>query len=183
MPHHRTTIRQAVRDLLVAAAIVPVGRVHTTRVLPYRKNDLPALSVYTLDEVIDPTSVESSPRRLTRELQLVIEGWVPPGANLDDSMDDLAVAIEVAMHADPFLGDTVAQSILASTSLSVQEEGDGQMGVVTLTYDVTYETEAPEAPADASLDDFLTADTRTDLAGEQATLDQTRAEIDVRGES
>lgn len=152
MAHPRQLIRQAVRNLLLNQTAAGTNVV-TTRVLPYRKEDLPAISVYTLEEEVDPDSVNTGPRELERQLVLEIAGWVKYGAGMDDAQDDLALEIETAMHADPTFGGTAAESVLAGTVMSIKgESSDSLLGLVTLTYQVTYRTLAPEAPA--NLDDF-----------------------------
>lgn len=165
--HQRTVIRHAVRDLLVAAGVAD-GRVFASRVLPFRGQELPLVTVYTLDET---TASEGStaPRELTRTLPLVIEGWAAPGQNADDNMDALALEIETAMHADPFLGGEAADSILDATVMEVTEAGERQIGLVILTYTFTYRTLAPEPPADGEMDDFVTVGADHDAAGAVAS--------------
>ena len=169
MAHQRTTIRQAVAALLSGETAAET-RVYTTRVRPYRKGDLPAISVYTLEETVSADGSATAPRELERDLQLVIEAWVSPSETVDDDLDDLALEIETAMHADPYLGGAVGDSMLAATTLGVLEDGDGIMGVATLTYDVIYRTMAPAAPA--GLDDFLEAGVTYDLGGTTHADDQ-----------
>lgn len=231
MAHQRTRIRNAVVALLTGQTSAG-SRVYPSRVVPFRKGELPVLCVYTLDEVADDGA--SAPRELTRALDLILEGWVMPGPNVDVALDDLALQVETAMHADPYLGaryavsavddtldtltitahglvtgmgpaqvastvavpgglvrgehyfvvvvdpntvqlartqdgapvnitsagsgvitlivSTVGDSVLTRTDLELVETGDREVGVLTMTYAVTYRTLAPEAPA--GLDDF-----------------------------
>jgi hypothetical protein len=171
-------IRAAAVDMLLGQTDAG-ARVHRTRSLPVRKTPLPAISIYTLEESVTPESIDTAPRELTRELPLLIEGWVRAenADNADDVMDELAFQIEAAMHADPYLRDTAAESILDSTVMEVIEDGDRVMGLIVLTYAVTYRTLAPEAPT--NLDEFLTAPTKYRIPG---TTDANDAEdlIDVR---
>lgn len=164
MAHPRKLIRHAVRDLLASAATVAGEKVYPTRVVPARGRELPLISVYTLEDDVDPDSVSTAPRELTRELPVVIEAWVQPGDNPDDAMDDIAEEIEKAMHADPFLGGKVADSVLSSTQMEVIDDGARLLGLVVLTYTATYRTLAPEAPTD--LEDFRRAGTDYNLGGE-----------------
>lgn len=158
MAHQRKLIRHAVRDLLLAANTAAEDRVETTRVTTYRKGDLPAISVYTIDEAVDPKSKTTAPRELTRDLKLHIEAWVAPGDDADDRMDDLAEQIEAVMDFNWKLSDTAADSILESCTMSVRPDGDAYQGLLTLIYAVTYRTNAPEAPT--GLDDFLRVDAK-----------------------
>lgn len=168
--HQRQAIRVKVRDLLVAGATVAGPRVFPSRVLPLRQLQLPSLAVYTTEEAVTADSLQTAPRELTRGLTLVIEGWVRAGAvtdpdveYVDDQLDDLADQVEQIMHADPYLGDTVGESILASTETEIVEEGERTMGLLVMTYNVTYRTLAPVAPILA--DDFKTVGAEHNVTG------------------
>lgn len=167
MAHQRKLIRQAVVALLISANTAAGSRVQGTRVEPHKKSQLPAVSVYTLSEPVAPESAVTSPRELTRELKLEITGWVAhtDGIPVDDAMDNLAEQIEAAMDVDQYLGGKAADSILEETEMQVIEDdgrSDPLVGIVTLTYSVTYRT-APAAPA--NLDDFLSVDATQKIAG------------------
>jgi hypothetical protein len=168
MAHPRKLIRQAVVALLVDADTAAGARVQGTRVEPHKKSQLPAISVYTLREPVDQdASVETAPRELTRNVKVEITGWVAhtDDVPVDDAMDDLAEEIEAAMDADPYLDSEAADSILEETVMQVVEDdghSDPLIGVVTLTYSVTYRT-SPAAPAD--LDDFLSVEATHAIVG------------------
>jgi hypothetical protein len=166
MPHPRTVIRTAIRDVLLGATSA-AARVYKTRVLPLRKVELPAIAVYTLEEPVTADSINTAPRELTRQPAVTIEGWVKDtdGVDLDDALDDLALEIETAMHADPYLGGAAGESILSDTVIEVVEIGDRLLGMIALTYDVTYRTLAPDAPADEDMDDFVTVEATHDIGG------------------
>lgn len=165
MAHPRMLIRQAVVALLIAANTAAAARVVATRVDDNRPGQLPSISVYTLrDEVDEDRSNETSPPELTRLLQLEITGWVEhtDQVHADDAMDNLAEQIEAAMdEAGPFLSGTAVDAMLANTTMQVVEFGsDPLVGVVVLTYLVTYRT-TPTPPA--TPDDFLVADVTTEV--------------------
>lgn len=158
--HHRTIVRRAVRDLLKGKTTAG-ERVDTTRVDTWRDNELPAISVYTTVEDVDDASIETAPRELTRDVEVEVVGVVSSSERMDDAMDALALQIETVMHADPFLGGVAGDSILTGTEANIHNEGKRLIGIVVLTYKVTYRTLAPEAPD--GLDDFLKADTHYDV--------------------
>jgi hypothetical protein len=190
--HPRAVIRAKVVELLSTAvdSVYPTAaeeRVYPTRTLPYKKGGtLPVVSVYALSEDVTPDSVTTAPRELTRELSLVIEAWVKasvsggvPTINADSAMDTIAAEIEAVMEADPFLDDTAAQSILSSTETDLVEVGDTMMGLLIMTYAVTYRTRATDdAPPD--LDDFLTVGSTTNLSGTQDTDDVSESDFTVQ---
>ncbi len=151
MSSERKAIRTGVRSLLLNQTEAD-DRVFQSRVLPHRRHELPVITVYTLEEAVEPESANTGPRELTRDLALVIEAWVEPGEGVDDRMDDLAQEIEDVMHADPYLGGLVGESVLESVDMELLEAGDREMGLVTMTYAITYRTMAPRAPED--LDDL-----------------------------
>lgn len=177
--HQRQVIRAAIVALLTGHTAAE-ARVVPCRRNPLRQSDLPAISVYTIDETVDDESAATAPRELTRRLEVVVQSWVPVTASIDDDMDALALEIETAMHADPFLGGAVGDSILKATNLRIDPEGKEPVGVVTMTYEVTYRTLAPEPPAESELDDFRRADTRFNLGGEQAVADQAEDLVTVQ---
>lgn len=170
MAHQRQVIRTAIRDLLDGATAAG-ARVYATRMIPLRRAELPSICVYTLEESVTADSLNTAPRELTRELPVVIECRVAPGANVDDAMDAIALEVETAMHADPYLGGACGESILDSTIMEVAVEGDRETGFVALTYQVTYRTFAPEEPD--GLDDFNTVGATQNLGGDQAAEDDT----------
>jgi hypothetical protein len=78
-----------------------------------------------------------------------------------DALDDLAEQIETAMTADRFIGDLAANSVLRDTEADIAEDGDPPVGVITLTYAVTYRTAEGEKP----VDDFRRAGDTTRIVG------------------
>lgn len=160
MAHPRQLIRHAVAAALTGATAAGAN-VYKTRVLPFRRNGLPAVAVYTLTESVR-TDEKSAPRELERRTELVVEGAVQAASteNADDALDALALEIEAALHADPTFGGTAADSILSSTEIDVAGEGEQMIGVVKLTYEVTYYA---YADVGTTLDDFKTANIRHNL--------------------
>ena len=174
--HDRQQIREAVKAALIGAHGDPVqyataagARVYETRVVPFRRLELPAVAVYSLSETSDDE--ETAPRVLKRSLQLVVEAAVQQGDNVDDALDAISAQIETAMHRDPTFGGVASDSTLSSTRLDVYEEGERITGVAVMQYAVTYYTAAPAA-ADVTLDDLETVGIQTSLGGAQAEADR-----------
>lgn len=180
MPHPRKLIRDAAKALLLGQTVAGT-RVHKTRAVPLRGGKLPALTLYTTSEAVDPSSQRTSPRELKRTVQLVIEGAVKataPGEDIEDALDALAKEVERALHRDESLAGTADDSILTGTEVETAEEGEAVFGVVVLTYAVTYYAFAVDA-ADGPQDDFKTADIRHSLGGAQAAADQAHDVVDL----
>jgi hypothetical protein len=157
--HQRQRIREAVAARLVCKTSAG-DRVFETRVVPFRRLELPAIAVYALSESSEDQ--QSAPRELKRTLSLTIDAAVKSGDNVDDAMDAIALEVERAMHADETFGGLASDSVLASTDIEVFEEADQFVGLVKLQYEVTYYTAAPDA-ADVVLDDLESIYTETQL--------------------
>jgi hypothetical protein len=157
MPAHP---RQQIREAVTAALLNQTAagsRVYETRVVPWKKAELPALAVYSLSEEVLDVSEGTAPRELKRVLRLAVEGAVWEGQNVDDAVDALSSEVEAAMHADPTFGvASVGDAILEGTEIEVSDEGDKLVGFVRWTYRVTYYT---MAPGTAAVDDFKRAGT------------------------
>lgn len=162
MAHQRQLIREAVKAQLLGKTAA-AARVYETRVVPWKRLELPAVAVYALEETVDRASQSTAPRELRRQLKLAIEVAVKAGTNLDDALDAVALEVERALHADPTFGDTASDSILESTQISLAEEGDTLIGLALLTFSVTYFTMAPEAADVDLVTDFSKAHIATSL--------------------
>lgn len=175
--HPRKIIRDATVARLIRAGTAAGARVTPTRVDPHKKHELPALSVYTLSEQTGPED-DTEPRELWRTLKLEIAGWVAHSAACpaDDALDALAEQIEAAMDADRYLDGAAGESLLVGTEITIRDDGDPLIGILTLTYEVTYRTTVA-APND--LDDFLRA-ASTAQVGTAAVDNAPRDVIQVR---
>ncbi len=177
MAHPRKLIRHAVVALLAGAATAAGVRVTGTRVDPHKGSQLPAISVYTLNDVVEEdvsTTAEDA-----HELEIEIVGWVAhsEAVPVDDAMDDLAEQIEAAMTSDPFLGGKVSELVFKGTTMEVREDdgrGNPLVGIVALVYTAKYAGDlATEDPA--NLDDFLEVDAQhrpVDIVEENQAHDQ-----------
>lgn len=171
MPIHP---RQLLREATVArltGATAAGSRVLDMQEVPYR-GGLPAISVYVLTEDVD-SEERTSPRELKRNPDLVIEGVVQvvSGVSVANTLDALALEIEGAIHADATIGGTVDDAILVRTDLGTQTDGEQKIGVVKLTYRVTYYTYADTY---VPPDDFETADVRYNLSNTVHPDDEAR---------
>jgi hypothetical protein len=178
MAHGRKEIRDAVAQLLTDADTAAEERVFKSRSVPLGRLQLPALTVYTLEETVDPESAQTAPRDLRRNLALVIEGAVE-GATADDDMDALALEVETALHADPTFGGLATDSLLESTTLDVKPEGEKLVGILSMVYAVVYHS---SAPVEAEADDLDTVVVHTNLSDSVHEDDQAEDNIDLSEE-
>ena len=178
--HERKLIRDAVVDALLARSVVATGHVFKGRRTPLRRDELPGINVYTESESADDQ--ETAPRELTREMTLILEGFVSLAGDevedLDSTLDALALAIEFAMDGDEDLQEVVGDIVLASTELGEAVDGNRPVGVVRLEYKVTYHTDLRSTGAGFS-DPLQTVTTQTNVGGiDQDTDDAAHDEVD-----
>jgi hypothetical protein len=174
MAHQRQVIREAVVAQLKGRTSAE-DRVFKSREIPLKRCELPAICVYTLEETVDQDSRQSSPRRLSRPLQVAVELVVENSEDVDDVIDALALEVEDALEADPFFGSSCVDSMLASTQIGIDVTGAKPVGRALMAYAVLYETTATAA----TLDDLTKVHTETSLGGQQAPGDRAVDEIPI----
>lgn len=142
MSHARLRIRSRVRDILEAAEVAPV--VSKSRVYPLPADTLEAVLVYTNTEVVAETTL-TYPRKLSREMVLVIECVARDSAQLDDRLDMLCANVENAIGADNTLGGAVKDCLLTDTSITHTFQGDAPIGSARMQFRVQYRTSETDA--------------------------------------
>jgi hypothetical protein len=133
--HKRQSIRTAVQTMLSGHTDVGTS-VFANRVSAFWREELPCISIFTKDEQSQPRDL--SGRQSIRNLTLAIEVRIEVNENLDDSLDTIANQIEDIISADTSLMGQASGAQETSTVLDVSVEGDKQIGLLTLTYTVTY---------------------------------------------
>lgn len=154
MPHPRQVIRHAVVAQLLGNTAAG-ARVFAARRVPFQRVELPAVAVYVPTESVEVTSRATAPRELDRRAQVVVEACAQGAGDVDDALDEIALQVENALHADWTLGGVASDLLLASTETDVLDDGKQLIGVVRLEFEVRYYSDAVPAVA---LDDFKTAD-------------------------
>jgi len=136
MSHARTQIRNAVTALLLNNTSAG-DKVFESRVYPLENPKLPALLVYTKQEVVADQSM-SRPRTQIRQLQLTVEAYVKATSNIDETADTLALEVEQIIAADPTLGGLAKDTMLTNTDIQLSADGEKPIAVAVLTYTVNY---------------------------------------------
>lgn len=135
--HLRQQIREAAASI-VGNLSTTSTRVFQSRVYNVQESELPCLLIMTNDEAVDiENSLLEAPARL---LQLTVEGKAQATSDLDDTLDDVAEEVEVAMAADITMGGLTENVYLDGTSIQLTGEGDQPIGSVILNYIVSYRT-------------------------------------------
>lgn len=136
MSHARTQIRNAVTALLLNNTSAG-NKVYESRVYPLENPKLPALLIYTKQEVVADQSM-SRPRTQVRQLQLTVEAYVKATSNIDETADTLAVEVEQIIAADPTLGGLAKDAMLTNTDIQFLDDGEKPIAVAVLTFTVNY---------------------------------------------
>tara|TARA_R110001632_G_scaffold9645_2_gene36793 strand:- start:3167 stop:3610 length:444 start_codon:yes stop_codon:yes gene_type:complete len=136
MAHLRKQLRdRAVADLTGLATTG--SKIYASRVYPLTTANLPGLCVYTREESVEVTTI-NSPRTLIRELALIVEGYAASTTVLDDTLDQIALEVEKALAADITLNNLAKTIKLQSVDAEYSDEGEQPVGIIRLTYAVEY---------------------------------------------
>lgn len=131
--------RKAIRDALVAmlSGETEAGtNVYANRSTSLWQSELPAIMVYTEAESAEPRDLSS--RRYIRTLQLRVELKAEANATVDDTLDDLATEVEEIIDEDQSITGTVLSTLLTNTELSVDADGEKEIGICTLNFECKY---------------------------------------------
>lgn len=134
MPHARSQIRDAVA-LQIATNDVTVEK---SRQYPMNESEMPRYLVYTTRETVDEGM--STRNGLMRILELVVEAITTDDeTTVDETLDEHAVYLESQLSYSTLSG-LVQKTVLRQSEMAIRTDGDISLGVLTLTFDVTYRT-------------------------------------------
>ena len=134
-----SAVRQQIRERIVVLCqgLTTTGnRVFDSRVYNFSQTTLPALAVYALSENSERDSFQSTDG-LARTVDVMVEGYTQQTEEW-----------ETAVAADPTLNGKAKDTFLSNTEISLTGEGDLPMGVIRMTWTVSYRTKTtlPETP-------------------------------------
>jgi len=136
MAHKRQAIRERVASTLTGLTTTG-SNVFQSRVYPIENTKLPCLLIYTREETSEPL-VMNPPRTIEKVLSLVVEGYVKANTNFDDTIDTICEEVEEALFTDRLINDLALDSFLVNTDISYNGEGDNPLGIVVMTFQITY---------------------------------------------
>lgn len=138
MSHPRTLVRQAA---FAALASLPEfsGHVYKTRTRRWAPSELPGLSIFTHNEEGGPRAHPLQMKELRLQTDIVLR--CPPGVDVDQQIDDLALAVELALPADLALMGQVLDLYLESTDIESDDAGDQAIVTASLVWNVTYQVD------------------------------------------
>jgi hypothetical protein len=136
--HARQQIRDAVAT--ICTGLTTTGaRAYRSRAYPMASAELPGLCVYTTQEASQP-EIMRAPRRLLRELSIVVECYARATDAVDATLDTIAAEVETAIGTDPTLGSKVRRVHLSQTETMLMNDGEQPVGVARLTFTAEYAT-------------------------------------------
>jgi hypothetical protein len=139
--HVRKQLREAAA-LTLAGLDTTGARVFTSRVYPLERADLPGLLVRVAagaSETVEPQTVHS-PRMLERVMPLEVVGVARAVDDLDDTLDQIAKEVEVALASPASVLAIAKDIVLRSTTVEMVDGTEKPLGTVTLQYDINYFT-------------------------------------------
>ena len=136
MAHKRQSIRERVASTLTGLTTTGAN-VFQSRVYPIENTKLPCLLIYTREETSEPLTT-NPPRAIEKVLSLVVEGYVKANTNFDDTIDTICEEVEEALFTDRLINDLALDSFLVNTDISYNGEGDNPLGIVVMTFQITY---------------------------------------------
>ena len=136
MAHKRQSIRERVASTLTGLTTTG-SNVFQSRVYPIENTKLPCLLIYTREETSEPLTT-NQPRAIEKVLSLVVEGYVKANTNFDDTIDTICEEVEEALFTDRLINDLALDSFLVNTDISYNGEGDNPLGIVVMTFQITY---------------------------------------------
>lgn len=133
-----THVRRQLREAAAAAltGLTTTGaHVFQSRMRPQEDAGLPCLLVETNDEDIAAASVGAQQER---DLTLLVRGIAKAAADLDDTLDAIALEVETALAAVPTLGNKAAGMQLRGIKVDFDDSTNKPVGQITLDYRLTY---------------------------------------------
>lgn len=137
-----TYARQQIRDA-VATAVTGLKttrrRVYKSRVYDVNNNEIPGLLIFTNRET-DSASSMGKPRRLTHQLEVLVEGYVKLTQGYDDLLDTIAAEVTVALYNNASLQALVKDILLTSTEKKIVGTSEKPVGVISMIFTTVYRT-------------------------------------------
>ena len=135
MAHYRLQIRERVATTLTGLNTTG-SNVFQSRIYNIEESKLPCLCIYTVSETSEPISM-SPPRSIEKVLDLVIEIYTK-GQNSATDLDAVVKDVKTKMFSDRLINNLAKDSYLSTQELTYNGEGDKNIAVGVLTYQVFY---------------------------------------------
>ncbi|MBZ0106143.1 MAG: hypothetical protein K8H84_10985 [Sulfuricella denitrificans] len=137
--HARQQIREAVASAVTGLTTTGT-KVYQSRLHALRDSNIPCLLVNTDEEDVQP-----SLGIIERSLHVRVAGVAKASANLDDTLDQMALEVETALASGVTVGGKSRHVTLTGISVEMTDELEKPAGIIGMDYRITYHT-APGAP-------------------------------------
>lgn len=139
MTHARTQIRNAVTSALTGLATTG-SNVFQSHVYPIGEDQLPGLTVHTVQETQELVSRSSNGTKVKRVMNLAVSAYVKDGSGYDTTVDSILVEVEEALQGDATLQGLVKFITPRDLSIDFSGDGDAPVGIASQTFEVEYHT-------------------------------------------
>lgn len=138
MAHIRKLIRDDITSTLTGLTTTG-SNVYQTRLFALGEEKLPAICVYTKTEATEYATI-NPPRTQMRSLDVNVEFFVKGTANIDNTLDQIALEIEEALYTDLTRGGYAKDTRITDFEADYTADGEQSVGVGRFTVSVTYST-------------------------------------------
>ena len=138
MAHVRQTIRSNITTALTGLTTTG-SNVFQTRLFPIEESKVPALCIYTKSEESEYSTV-TRPRTQMRALEVMVEAYIKGTANLDNTIDTIAVEVEEALATDATRGGNAKDTRITSVDIEFNGDAEQSVAVARFTVAVDYVT-------------------------------------------
>jgi hypothetical protein len=135
MAHYRQQIREQVATTLTGLDTTG-NNVFQSRIYNIEESKLPCICIYTVSETSEPISM-SPPRSIEKVLDLVVEIYIK-GQNSSSDLETVLKEVKEKMFTDRLINNLAKDSYLTTQELTYNGEGDKNIAVGVLTYQVFY---------------------------------------------
>ena len=135
MAHYRQQIRERVATTLTGLDTTG-NNVFQSRIYNIEESKLPCICIYTVSETSEPISM-SPPRSIEKVLDLVVEIYIK-GLNSASDLETVLKEVKEKMFTDRLINNLAKDSYLTTQELTYNGEGDKNIAVGVLTYQVFY---------------------------------------------
>lgn len=141
MPHVREQIRVAA--LAALDSLTTTGtRAEASRIYNSEASDLPNLTIYTEDETSEFDVPTNYPRKVSKALELIVEGRAKAVSGLDNTLDDIEVEVNAILapqaQKGQRFGNLIKDIYLESSTIELSSEGNQPLGLIRMKWMVEY---------------------------------------------
>ncbi|WP_299377292.1 hypothetical protein [uncultured Kiloniella sp.] len=137
--HERTRLRNDVVTRLKAANTVAGDDVYKSRVVSFEKDELPALSIFTLEQ--QGSNSGSHTPVFDDEITLQIDAYVATNDGWDDQLDIICEQVEDALLKDPEFVKQFSTIKSLSTNIAFSDEGETTIATAVIKIGLKFTSE------------------------------------------